>query len=171
MNDKPRAYRQGELDWLCSLYAAVNLRQLYLGRRDEGADFALFSKLVKLIEADPKGDLRKALLEGIWHCRPDDMKWLLEESGFNNVQPINWTSAMDMRKNIKDRAGVVLFFKGPKIDESHFTVVKNHRSLDRFRLFDSYNYKWLDITKHNEFLSVCTHRIRPIKYWAADFMK
>ncbi|MBM1172324.1 hypothetical protein [Microvirga arabica] len=67
MRKRRRAYRQGDLDGLCGVYAIVNALRYVLRLRDEQCK-QLFAKLIKALEQDSPC-LHKSLLRGLYWCQ------------------------------------------------------------------------------------------------------
>ncbi len=67
MPKRQRAYRQGDLDGLCGVYAIVNALRYVLRLRDEQCQ-KLFERLIEALEHD-RGCLHKSLVQGICFCQ------------------------------------------------------------------------------------------------------
>ena len=160
-----KPYRQGDLDWLCSVYAAINLRQLSDGKMDEHEAAILFKILVQRIVAE--GDLPKVLLSGIRHYADDDMTWLLKSAGLKDVERHKWNSVSQLDSYLKEHSGVVLFFKGPDAGQTHYTTVRSGSRSDCFKLFDSWKYDSIELDTKAGQLGISGRPINPIALWTA----
>jgi hypothetical protein len=81
MAKRNRAYRQGDLDGLCGVYAIVNALRYVLQMRDEQCR-TLFGKLIKALEQDCV-HLYKPLLQGMYFSQ---LKRLVVVAGQGSIQ-------------------------------------------------------------------------------------
>lgn len=146
--------QQGELDSLCSVYAAVNLRRL---RNPEEDSFGIFKELIESIHM--YGNLARASLEGI---DPDEICWVLKEVGLgehiiiDNPSIDTLTEIIDttpkgifislkcenktfVRVNGKTRAEHINHDDAPF---THYTIVTKVDA-ESLTLFDSYGFSKL----------------------------
>jgi len=124
-------FQQGGLDYLCHVYAAVNL--LHLRGKIKSVEQAgeKFKEAMKWILEE--GNLFKSSTEGM---DPGDVEEMLNLLGIP-VEVIKAPAPLV----IGDRAanGAVIFIEGD--DWDHYTVIRTARGTEIVELFDSYGYR------------------------------
>lgn len=146
--------QQGELDLLCSVYAAVNLRRL---RNPEEDSFGVFKELIESIHM--YGNLARASLEGI---DPRDICWLLNKAGLGEYNIIKEPSTDTLAEIINTTSKGIFISLKPEdktfgrvngktraehINDgddpfTHYTIVTKVDA-ESLTLFDSYGFSKL----------------------------
>lgn len=133
MQKPPFPYQQGNLDYLCHLYAAVNL--LHLRGKIVTLEQAgeQFTKAIQWIWTAKGGNLFAATTEGM---DPPDVAEMLDELGIP-VDHIEQPKPDVVAKRAAN--GAVIFIKGS--DWDHYTVIRAARGVEIIELFDSYGFR------------------------------
>lgn len=133
LTERPFPLQQGDLDFLCSLYAVVNLLHLH-GRAatipEAGAHFTrIMGKLPSL-----KWDLPRFVTEGV--NPTGDLLELLGVAGFKGlVLPVRELNELRVTE-----PGVLVFLKSRDGSFDHYTIVTEVRSTGDLVLFDSFGF-------------------------------
>lgn len=142
MADKPVfPLQQGDLDYLCSIYAVLNLANLHgtIGTVDDAK--GCFDKIIRKIPGAMGGKLPAYVTKGI--DPGDDFAWALGEAEFVNgslVRSPSYFSLCDALE--KDRLPVPIYVVGLKGSRhfSHYTIATAVHPNGNIALFDSYGF-------------------------------
>lgn len=136
--------KQGDLDWLCSIYAAINLGYLRGNISDICAADKLFKKLIAKQLPARKWNIGRYVTEGV-DPNPDIVK-LFEDSGFSSVEPID-PSAKAIEAECRQQPGVLIYFEettGCSDRFSHYTIAIGVSQCRDIKLYDSWKFERLE---------------------------
>jgi hypothetical protein len=135
-------YKQGNLDWLCSAYAVINLLHLKGYLKSEADGWAEMSEIIAL--TDKTGNLSAAMTKGVHR---GDVQYFLQRNrnkssaeGKQNLKCLK--ISIPTHDEIKDHAehGAIIYFKAAEESFTHFTVIRAEHGLENIDLYDSYGF-------------------------------
>lgn len=132
-------YQQGDLDWLCSIYATINLLHLQEHISKEKDAWVAMRALISYTAST--GDLKLAFTKGV---EKDDVCHFLMDRGYSSKNT-ELPSPHEIEEGATD--GAVIYIKFDKSDFDHFTVIRTTRGINDVELFDSYGFR--EIACHN----------------------
>ena len=125
-------FQQGDLDWLCSLYATINL--MHLQKDIDGIEDAgiKFNELLQYVAKN--GDLFRTITEGVY--RADVIEFLshFDYKAKRFVKP----TPEEIVEHSTD--GAIIYLKRPD-GFDHYTAIRAVGGLGKIELFDSYGFK------------------------------
>ncbi|WP_143542877.1 hypothetical protein [Cereibacter azotoformans] len=131
-------YRQGDLDCLCSMYAAINLLQLRGHIRSiEEAGSAMRTLVAHIVR---EGNLELVLTKGVYRS---DLNAFFSELKHNSKK-VNRPSTRQIEHHAKD--GAVIFFESEDRTFDHYTVIRIKEGTERVELFDSYGFREIHLS-------------------------
>lgn len=132
-------FQQGDLDWLCSAYAPINLMYLRNDIKGIGEAARTLQALLKYIQES--GNLYASLTEGVYR---DDICEFLKKLGYK-ARKFNKPTPEDVANYAKNGAIIFLKMEG---DEgfNHYTTIRTADKLHNIELFDSYGFSCI---QHN----------------------
>jgi len=132
--------KQGDLDWLCSIYAAVNLRHLRDTSFSVSAADELFKYLVKTQLPRRKWNIGRYVAEGV---DPNaDIVELFQAAGFSNVEPID-PRAETFAAECNQSSGLLIYVVEITSDRgrfSHYTIANRVTQSGDIALYDSWKF-------------------------------
>lgn len=130
--------RQGDLDWLCSAYAAINLCKL---RGHISTPLEADERFEKMVSDLPRGwDLRRYIAEGVNPNR--DIRNLMKIAGYSDATPLPLDVMLASLHQRVAPPGFLVYLKGVGDSRglSHYTIVKSAARSGRLGLYDSYGF-------------------------------
>ncbi|MCW0181547.1 MAG: hypothetical protein OJI70_07205 [Zavarzinia sp.] len=160
---------QGDLDYFCSIYAALNLIHLK-GKLDSVKEAEkLFRKIINEINKDETGDIVRYITEGNYKR---DVPWLLDLIKYNSGDKL--TKKTDIIEKFGNKEEVYKFFNEDfpafvyivrEDGFTHYTVIKGVGENGGFSLFDSYGFS--EISFGDDGLMLDGVFIRKLQVWPA----
>jgi hypothetical protein len=131
-------YQQGNLDWLCSVYATINLLHLNRDINNEDEAWKAMKSLILLIKDE--GDLSAVLTKGVHKGDVQDFLRAYERESDRLDNPT--------LEEIQEKAqeGAIIYFKSVDGSFNHYTVIRVGKGSKKVELFDSYGFKTIQCT-------------------------
>lgn len=135
--------KQGDLDWLCSIYAAINLRHLRDKIFSVSSADVLFRKLIETQLPARNWKIGRYIAEGV---DPNaDIVELFEAAGFPSVEAID-LSAETIAAECSQQTGLLIYIEETTGDSdffSHYTIATRVTQSGDIELYDSWKFQRL----------------------------
>ena len=132
--------KQGDLDWLCSIYAAINLRHLRDTTFSDSTADELFKKLITKQLPARKWNVGRYVAEGV---NPKDIRGLFEAAEFSSVKLITTPSPEAIAMECRQQSGLLIYFEettGGRNRFSHYTIATCVTQSGDIELYDSWKF-------------------------------
>ena len=166
-DDRQFPLQQGDLDWLCSAYAVINLlalrKQIETPRQADDT----FKALIKALPGY-KWSLSRYLAEGV--DPSSDIDDLINVAGFSNLVSVEPQALYATVSRHRGPIGFLIYICEVTCDHpfSHYTLVKRARKDGGFDLFDSYGFRRINSTPSGYEIDNSGSQIEIIAAWRID---
>lgn len=155
--------KQGDLDYLCSIYAAINLRHWRGTMSGVSAADKLFRKLISKQLPARKWNVGRYVAEGV--DPHSDIVELFKAAEFASVEAIT-PSVEKIAEACSEQSGILIYFEettGGCDRFTHYTIATGVTRSGDVELYDSWKFERLQ--RANDELKAGNYKVQIVKAW------